>query len=584
MTQAIGYVRRSTDKQDLSLEQQRAKLEQFAAAKGWTLATIYSDDAISGSEMNRPGLAALVARAEQDKSIGAVLAWDRNRLARPKDPIDGLVLERKLLASGKRVCYVATGLEADRSFASGLMGYVEHFQNGDYLRKLSRDTIRGIVSRVEQGHWPGGPIPFGYDRLIVDQDGTPKRIICDLEDGSQAVLDPKTGQTLERVPTGRRYQKQDHEICTLIPSDPSRVRAVQKMFADFAAGKPTRQIREELNRAGFRTSRGRTFAIPTVTPILESPAYVGQCVYNRRTLSKWHRYSSGASVERLDEGVERRPQADWITVDNAWPALVERGTWDQVQARRKQSRQGHIHVSGRAIQAEYLLVGLMTCGVCGARMMGHGTVNRKGYRNRYYACSAHHAGHKDKCPRRYTVPADVVERHVLDLVQADLLRLRDDDQLHLYVAEELRRITNGQSDTREQLQRRLAGLDQQLARLREHVLAVNPDTAKALGLYEQADNLNTERQAIERDQQLAALAVPTLPDAAELRARASASFDQIEAVLAKGTLEEKRELISTYVQTIKADPDQQLVRISLFAALFSRKVAGGGFEPPTSGL
>ena len=66
--------------------------------------------------------------------------------------------------------------------------------------------------------------------------------------------------------------------------------------------------------------------------------------------------------------------------------------------------------------------------------------------------------------------------------------------------------------------------------------------------------------------------MPTLPDAAELRVRASAAFDQMEAVLAKGTLEEKRELISAYVQTIKADPDQQSVRISLFAALFSRKV------------
>ena len=56
MTNVIGYVRRSSDRQEESLEQQRAKLEAYAQSKGWQLKAIYSDDAISGSEMHRPGL------------------------------------------------------------------------------------------------------------------------------------------------------------------------------------------------------------------------------------------------------------------------------------------------------------------------------------------------------------------------------------------------------------------------------------------------------------------------------------------------------------------------------------------------
>ena len=88
MIQVIGYVRRSTDKQDESLDQQRGKLEAFVTSKGWTLAHVYADDAISGSDMDRPGLAEFMKRAESDASIGAVIAWDRNRLARPKDPMD----------------------------------------------------------------------------------------------------------------------------------------------------------------------------------------------------------------------------------------------------------------------------------------------------------------------------------------------------------------------------------------------------------------------------------------------------------------------------------------------------------------
>ena len=192
MTQAIGYVRRSTDRQEESLDQQKARLEAFAEAKGWTLNAVYSDDAISGSDMNRPGLEQLLAHATANQDVEVVLAWDRNRLARPKDPIDGMMIERRLAESGKRVVYAATGQEVDRSFTSGLIGYIEHFQNGDYLRKLSRDAMRGLVDRAKRGLWTGGPSPFGYDRLILDGT-TPKRIIRHLDDGGQAVIDPTTG-------------------------------------------------------------------------------------------------------------------------------------------------------------------------------------------------------------------------------------------------------------------------------------------------------------------------------------------------------------------------------------------------------
>ncbi len=246
MIKAIGYVRRSSDRQEESLDQQRAKLEAFANQHGWQLECVYSDDAISGSDLSRPGLEQLMRDATDREDIGVVLAWDRNRIARPKDAVDGLLLERQIIQAGKRIFYAATGQEADRSFASGLISYVEHFQNGDYLRKLSRDTARGLISRAERGLWAGGPIPFGYDRLILDDRGKPRLIVRDQYDGTQVLIDPVSGDVTEHLPKGRRHKKQDHEVCTLTPSEPARVRAVQRIFADCAAGKPIRQIRDRL--------------------------------------------------------------------------------------------------------------------------------------------------------------------------------------------------------------------------------------------------------------------------------------------------------------------------------------------------
>jgi site-specific DNA recombinase len=584
MMQAIGYVRRSTDKQEMSLDQQRAKLEQFAGAKGWKLVKVFEDDAVSGSDMKRPGLDAMLEVARHSKEIHAVIAWERNRLARPKDPMDGMMLERELLASGKKVVYVATGQEAGTSFASGLISYVEHHQSGDYLRKLSRDTMRGHIHRAERGLWSGGPIPFGYDRLILNADGSPKRIVRDLPDRSQRIIDAKSGETIEHVNDGHRYSKQDFELCSLIPSDSIRVQAVRKMFADYSAGSPIRSLRDELNRSGIRTGRGRMFTAATIHAMLENQAYVGDCVYNKRTESKWHRHTSAGSIERQDEGLEARPKADWITKPDAWPGIVDRETFIKVQQRRAESREKHCHVSGPAIRAEYILTHVAVCGVCGSRLTGQTTTSGKGYRTRYYVCSCHHRGDHERCPKRYKVPALLLEDHIIGLIKDDLGRLRDDEELHRYIAEELVRVRGSQCNAREQLQRRLAELDQAAAKLRDHFKVLDPATAAGLGLYDESRRIVEERATVEKDLGELPPAVPALPAVAELRRNADRAFDELDKVLAAGTIEQRREMIGLYVQRIKADPDNNSVQISLYSALFSRVVAGGGFEPPTSGL
>ena len=111
-----------------------------------------------------------------------------------------------LLAAGKRVLYAATGQEADRSFSGGLISYVEHYQSGDYLRKLSRDTMRGLVSRAERGLWTGGPIPFGYDRLILDQSHARGSVAG----AGEVAAEARPGAPAEPRGDARRWMNRDH--------------------------------------------------------------------------------------------------------------------------------------------------------------------------------------------------------------------------------------------------------------------------------------------------------------------------------------------------------------------------------------
>ncbi len=546
------------------------------------MTAVYCDDAVSGSELSRPGLDSLLTAAESP-NIDIVLAWDRNRLARPKDAVDGILLERRLQQSGTRVVYASNGQEMDRSFASGLISYVEHYQNGDYLRKLSRDTMRGLVDRVKRGLWPGGPIPFGYDRLILDGD-KPKRIARDTLDGGQVVIDVCTGNVIDQIPKGKTHRKQDHELCTLIPSEPERVTAIQTFFRDYATGKPTRLLRDCLNDAGFRTSRGGRFTVQTILPMLENRAYIGQCVYNRRTHSKWHRFMNGASIERPDEGFERRSEKDWIVCENAWDALVDLETFEAVQVRRKGSKVRGAHVRGNASRSSYLLTGLAYCTVCGGKLTGTTQTSGKGYKTRYYTCSRHSAGYTDECPKRYTVPADLVENHIVLMVESDLMRLRDDDTFHELVLNEFHRLTDSQSDVSQRLESRLKAIDAELAVVREHLLSMDARTARTLGVYEKADALAGERDEVVRNLSEMGNRIPQMVDAKELRKLAEREFEDLESVVQSGTVEEKRALLGQYINRVDAEPERNTVRISLYPPGLSQMVAGVGFEPTTFGL
>ncbi|MCA9292796.1 MAG: recombinase zinc beta ribbon domain-containing protein [Phycisphaerales bacterium] len=236
------------------------------------------------------------------------------------------------------------------------------------------------------------------------------------------------------------------------------------------------------------------------------------------------------------------------------------------------------------MKSEYLLSGLMFCGVCGGKLTGRTQTSGKGYKTRYYTCSRRSAGHKEDCPKGYSVPATLVEEYVLGIIRQDLAQLQNDESLPLLVQQELEKLTGNRSEVAERLQRQLAKSDQELANLREHLLSLSAGAAKSLGLYERVQQATEDRERIECELAEASRDAVGVPDLDVLRARLASEFQRLDDAMALGTLEEKRELIACYVQTIKADPDQQMVHISLYPTLMSQIVAGTGFEPVTSGL
>ena len=98
------------------------------------------------------------------------------------------------------------------------------------------------------------------------------------------------------------------------------------------------------------------------------------------------RYSIQGRTGKATEGRGGRSSSDVgksapIRVENAWPAIVNRETFDRVQALLKERAPARQHP--RRVASNYLLSGLARCGRCGKALVGQ---EAKGGRFSYYVC------------------------------------------------------------------------------------------------------------------------------------------------------------------------------------------------------
>ena len=80
---AAGYLRRSTSKQEKSLDDQRAEIERYAAAHGYRIVAWFIDDGISGDATDRrTGFLAMHKAACNGRNFDAILVWNSDRFGR----------------------------------------------------------------------------------------------------------------------------------------------------------------------------------------------------------------------------------------------------------------------------------------------------------------------------------------------------------------------------------------------------------------------------------------------------------------------------------------------------------------------
>ena len=163
---AIGYVRVSTDDQQLGPEAQRAAMDRWCKANGVRLAAVFEDHGVCGATAleKRPGLLAALD-ALPEFGAGILLVGKRDRLAR--DPIIAAMTERLVERAGARVASCAgEGTDGNGPADVLMRRMVDAF--AEYERGIIRARTRAALAvKRSHGEKLGGDLPYGY-RLAAD--------------------------------------------------------------------------------------------------------------------------------------------------------------------------------------------------------------------------------------------------------------------------------------------------------------------------------------------------------------------------------------------------------------------------------
>ncbi|MFM9994825.1 MAG: recombinase family protein [Phycisphaerales bacterium] len=398
---AVGYLRRSTDRQEQSIPDQQRALETHCREHGLTLLRCYTDDAISGtSTVGRHAFQQMMADAQRPgpggADFGVIVVYDVKRFGRVDNDEAGYY-RHVLRQHGVSVHYASENFAGDGT--DDLMRPVKQWQARQESKDLSKVTIRGLLSKSGTGHWMGGAPPYGYDLRYATQSGEFLFYLRYRADGSKVMYDARWRQVrvLARGETVAVSRK-DH--CTLMPGDPARVGVVRKIFRWYVErGMGYKAIAERLNRENVPPARGPAWAehysgqwaMMTVRAVLVNPAYRGDVVWNRRTDARFHRIQNGVAVERKDAHARRLEPNDpvnWTVVRGAHPPLVSPRTWElaqnamrgkaaSIRQRGIDQRRGAPASDYRRIgdltgpRARFLLSKLVVCARCGSRYEGY---------------------------------------------------------------------------------------------------------------------------------------------------------------------------------------------------------------------
>ena len=427
------YARFSSDRQSpTSIDDQIRKCRQYAEQRNWQVLEehIYTDEAISGTSMERGGLQRLLAAASSPlHPFDCILIDDSSRLTRQL--ADALNLVERLTFSDIRIIAVSQGVDTENPQGTLLWG-VHGLIDSVYSRELAQKTHRGLEGLAIKGLATGGRC-FGYRTV-----------------GEQARL----------------------EVVD------SEAKIINRIYSMHAAGFSLKRIAHQLNEDRVQSPQpqkgrlSRSWCTSSIQTILHNERYRGKLFWNKTR--KVRNPITGRRIQRA------RPKSEWVISEAPHLRIISEDLWSKVQqrfatVRRLWGRDGRPGLSGQQRHV-YLFSGLLKCGRCGGSI----TLVSGRWRTeaQQYGCSMYCQRGETVCSNRLTIRRDELEAQLLRGLQEKVLQEDTIDYIVARLASEVMRRFEAPDDEVAGARVRKQELEREIKHLVDAI--VNGEESKAL--------------------------------------------------------------------------------------------------------
>ena len=352
------------DSESNSIQNQRKILQKAAKDKGYTDTVFFVDDGITGTTMKRPGFQKMLTAIEAGY-ISAVFVKDLSRLGRNYIEV-GKLTEEFFPLHDIRLVAVSDGVDSDEGEDD--FTPFKNIMNEYYAKDISKK--RRIVNKMKgNAGVPLSPPPYGY--------------IKNPDDPRFWVVEPEAAEVVRRI---YRMALEGYGLAE----------TAAQLAADGVVN-PTYYWRSRgASRGGSKSTVEPTkWGHTTVKKILTLQEYCGD-VINFKSYSKSYKMK-----KRIENPEENR--AIFLNVHEA---IIDRQTWEKVQALQKGTRRKKPTVT----QEPSVFSGLLKCPECGGNLNFH--FNQNNHDIKFFSCQNHNSGYR-KCSKTHYIRLDFLEQVVL---------------------------------------------------------------------------------------------------------------------------------------------------------------------------
>ena len=352
------------DSESNSIQNQRKILQKAAKDKGYTDTVFFVDDGITGTTMKRPGFQKMLTAIEAGY-ISAVFVKDLSRLGRNYIEV-GKLTEEFFPLHDIRLVAVSDGVDSDEGEDD--FTPFKNIMNEYYAKDISKK--RRIVNKMKgNAGVPLSPPPYGY--------------IKNPDDPRFWVVEPEAAEVVRRI---YRMALEGYGLAE----------TAAQLAADGVVN-PTYYWRSRgTSRGGSKSTVEPTkWGHTTVKKILTLQEYCGD-VINFKSYSKSYKMK-----KRIENPEENR--AIFLNVHEA---IIDRLTWEKVQALQKGTRRKKPTVT----QEPSVFSGIMKCPECGGNLNFH--FNQNNHDIKFFSCQNHNSGYR-KCSKTHYIRLDFLEQVVL---------------------------------------------------------------------------------------------------------------------------------------------------------------------------